>query len=75
MGGSRFLFTSCCPQTPSGPAGSTLKSSADFLETGGNVGNVVLSQCDTKPAALKSIIYPPSVLREARQGGEKIFVS
>lgn len=41
-----------------------------FLATEGSVGNVVLSQCDTEPAALKSIIYTPSDFKEA----EKICV-
>lgn len=44
-----------------------------FLETEGSVGNVVLSQCDTEPAALKFIIYTPSDFKEAKKM-EEIFV-
>lgn len=44
-----------------------------FLESEGSVGNAVLSQCDTEPAALKSVIYTPSDFKEAERI-EEIFV-
>lgn len=42
-----------------------------FLETTDSVGNLVLSLCDSEPAALRSVIY--TSWSEAREGCEDAF--